>query len=254
MSTSVIEAQKREATGTGSARAIRRQGNVPAIIYGGKEKEIKISLEAKRLVTELNKSGFYSRILDFKIGNETVKVIPKSIQLHPVTDQPEHADFIRVVKGQKVKVLIKGDFKNPEKSPGIKRGGILNIIRREIEVLCDADKIPSSIEVDLTGLSIGDSIHINDLILPEGVEPAIKNRNFTVATIVGRITEEQELARDAARAAVIAANQAADAAVDATKTGEAAPAAAKAGEAAPAAAKAGEAAKEAPKKEAAPKK
>lgn len=219
MSALTIEVQKREKAGKGVARAIRREGNVPAIIYGGNNKEIMVSVNSKQLVQELHKPGFFARVINFKIGNDTVQVLPKTVQFHPVSDKPEHADFIRVSKDTKVKALVKADFKNAEKSPGLKRGGILNIVRREIEILCFVDKIPSIIEVDLTGLSIGDSIHIEDLILPEGVEPSIKDRNFTVATIVGRLTEEQEMAKDAARTQAIVDAQAAQAAADAAAAG-----------------------------------
>ena len=185
-----LKAEKRDASGKGAARALRREGKTPAIIYGGKGEEISIATEQKELVVQYMKGGFSSKIVDIEIGKEKVRVIPRDVQLHPVTDVPLHADFMRVSDDSKVNVFVKVRFLNPEKSPGLKRGGVLNVIRRDIELLCRADSIPTKLEVDLSGFKIGQSVHAHHITFPNGVEPIIQDRDFTIAAIVGRGIKE----------------------------------------------------------------
>ncbi len=215
----VLQAEARAKAGKGASRALRRSGKVPAIIYGGKDKESMISLDSKAFYKEFSRSGFMSRIIDLKVGEKSNLVLPKNVQLHPVNDTLEHADFMRVSKDEKLHVMVKIIYNNIEKSAGVKRGGIFNAVRREVELICDFDKIPESISVDVAGLEIGDSIHINDAKLPEGVQTAIRGRNFTLATVVGRLSEEEEERRakeaEAAATEAQAALKAADAAAKA---------------------------------------
>jgi len=215
----VLQAEPRAKAGKGVSRALRRAGKVPAIIYGGKDKESMVSLDSKAFFKEFSRSGFMSRIIDLKVGEKSNLVLPKNVQLHPVNDTLEHADFMRVSKEEKVHVMVKIIYNNVEKSAGVKRGGIFNAVRREVELICDFDKIPESISVDVGALEIGDSIHISDAKLPEGVQTAIRGRNFTLATVVGRLSEEEEERRakeaEAAATEAQAALKAADAAAKA---------------------------------------
>jgi large subunit ribosomal protein L25 len=207
-----ISAELRDGTGKGVARALRREGRIPAIIYGSDKKEVKISLNIKELETENNRGHFTSKIYVLDTGKDKFRVLPLDIQTHPVTDTPEHADFFHVKPGSEVRVKVKVIFRNIEKSPGIKRGGVLNVIRHDVELLCIENKIPTKLELDLAGLNIGDSLHINNIKLPEGVKPVIADRNFTIATIVGRMkdeAEEEALAESRATAAATAAAEAA---------------------------------------------
>jgi large subunit ribosomal protein L25 len=208
-----ISAELRDNTGKGVARTLRRDGRIPAIIYGGGKKDVKISLNVKELATENNRGHFTSKIYVLDTGKEKFRVLPMDIQLHPVTDVPEHADFLHVEPGSEIRVKVKVLFRNADKSPGIKRGGVLNIIRHDVELYCIENKIPKKLEVDLSGLQIGDSVHISSITLPEGARPTITNRDFTIATIVGRMKDEaEEAALLANRAAAAAASAAAEAA------------------------------------------
>ncbi len=220
-----FKAEKREKAGKGVARAARREGNVPAIVYGGTGGQVLVTLNKKDFMKEYTKAGFYSRVIEISLGNEKLKVLAKDVATNPVTDQPEHADFVRIVSGTKVKAKVRVIFANQDKAPGIKKGGILNIVRRELELNCNPEKIPDSITVDLSGLSIGDSIHINDIELPEGSESAIRGRNYTIATIVGRKAEEETAAVAAPMPGSTA--EAAAAGATAPAAGAAAPAAGK---------------------------
>ena len=187
-----LAAEKRENAGTGPARALRRQGKVPAVIYGGKQEELFIAVGLKELVKEFSKGNFTSHIVDLTVGKETIRVLPREVQLDPVSDTPIHADFVRLVKGEEISVKVKVKFINADKSPGLKRGGVLNIVRRYVEFICDVDHIPTSITVDLEGRKIGESIHISHIDLPKGARPAIKDRNFTLATIAGRSSKSDD--------------------------------------------------------------
>ncbi|GAA4037920.1 50S ribosomal protein L25/general stress protein Ctc [Parerythrobacter jejuensis] len=179
-----LPAETRERAGKGASRALRREGRVPAVIYGGKEEPTPIHVEAKELVRQLMTGHFMNSIVEIEIDGKKVRTLPKDVALHPVTDRPTHADFLRLAKGGKIDVSVPVVFTNEEDSPGLKKGGVLNVVRHELELVCENDKIPSEIEIDVTGKEVGDSIHISELTLPEGSESAITDRDFTIATVV----------------------------------------------------------------------
>jgi large subunit ribosomal protein L25 len=185
-----LKAWARGRTGKGGARAVRREGRVPGIVYGDKAEPQNIALDYKAIWQQIHTGHFQSTIFMIDLDGTKTRVIPRDVQLDPVRDFPIHVDFMRVSKDSLVTVEVPVHFLNEAASPGIKRGGILNVVRHEIEVRCPADSIPEFFEVDLTGLEIGDSIHISAIKLPEGVRPTIAERDFTVATIVGRAAEE----------------------------------------------------------------
>ena len=179
-----LPAETRDRAGKGASRALRREGRVPAVIYGGKEEPTPIHVEERELVRQLDLGHFMNSIIEIEIGGKKVRTLPKDVSLHPVTDRPEHVDFLRLSKGAKVDVSVPVVFVDEEASPGLKKGGVLNIVRHELELVCDADKIPSEIEIDVTGKEVGDSIHISEVALPAGSESAITDRDFTIATLV----------------------------------------------------------------------
>ncbi len=179
-----LPAEARERAGKGASRQLRREGRVPAVIYGGNEEPTLIHVEAKALVKQLDTGHFMNSIVNIEVGGETIRTLPKDVALHPVNDRPEHVDFFRLVRGAKAQVSVPVVFLNEDDSPGLKKGGVLNIVRHELELICDADSIPSEIEIDVTGKDVGDSIHISDVTLPQGAESAITDRDFTIATLV----------------------------------------------------------------------
>ncbi len=179
-----LPAEARERAGKGASRAYRREGRIPAVIYGGKEEPTPIHVEEKELVRQLGTGHFMNSIVVIDIAGEQVRTLPKDVALHPVTDRPIHADFFRMVKGGKIDVSVPVIFINEEESPGLKKGGVLNVVRHELELTCENDKIPGEIEIDVTGKEVGDSIHISEITLPEGSESAITDRDFTIATLV----------------------------------------------------------------------
>lgn len=179
-----LSAETRERAGKGASRALRREGRVPAVIYGGKEEPTMIHVEEKELVKQLMTGHFMNSIVEIELGGKKVKTLPKDVSLHPVNDRPEHVDFFRLAKGGKIEVSVPVVFLNEEESPGLKKGGVLNVVRHELELVCDNDKIPGEIEIDVTGKEVGDSIHISEVALPEGSESAITDRDFTIATLV----------------------------------------------------------------------
>lgn len=179
-----LPAERRERAGKGASRALRREGRIPAVIYGGKEEATTIHVEEKELVRQLMTGHFMNSIVNIELGSETIRTLPKDVALHPVTDRPTHADFFRLSKDSKVDVSVPVIFINEEKSPGLKKGGVLNVVRHELELVCAADKIPGEIEIDVTGKDVGDSIHISEVNLPEGSVSAITDRDFTIATLV----------------------------------------------------------------------
>ena len=181
---SELTAEVRERVGKGAARAVRRNGMVPAVVYGEKKTPLAISLPLKDVTTRLHAGGFLTHILAITVGGETIRVIPRDYQLDPVRDFLVHVDFLRVSEGTRLTLEVPVHFVNEAASPGIKRGGALNIVRHTIELSVPADAIPESIEVDLTGLDIGDSLHISAVSLPAGAVPTI-DRDFTIATIAG---------------------------------------------------------------------
>ncbi|MEE4205749.1 MAG: 50S ribosomal protein L25/general stress protein Ctc [Erythrobacter sp.] len=179
-----LPAEARERAGKGASRALRREGRIPAVIYGGKDEPTPIHVEEKELVKQLGTGHFMNSIVQIEIGGKTVRTLPKDVALHPVTDRPIHADFLRLSKDSKVEVQVPVVFTNEEKAPGLKKGGVLNVVRHELELVCEADRIPSEIEIDVTGKEVGDSIHISEISLPAGSESAITDRDFTIATLV----------------------------------------------------------------------
>ncbi len=188
-----LEAEAREQAGKGAARALRRSGRVPAVIYGDKKDPTPISIDGHSLQTELSQAGFYLRLYDIKLGDRNERVLPRDVQRHPVTSVPLHVDFLRISAGATISVNVGVVFINEEESPGLKRGGVLNVVRYEIELVCPADAIPESIIIDLTGLDIGDGVHISSVKLPPDVESVITDRDFTIATIAAPTIQEEEV-------------------------------------------------------------
>jgi len=179
-----LAASSRESVGKGTARAVRRNGQVPAVIYGDKKPPVSITIEEKILVRYANGSGFFSHLFDIELDGKKLRVLPRDIQFHPVTDRPLHVDFLRIAAGTKVKVSIPISFINHEKSAGLKRGGTLNVVKHDIEVLCAPAKIPEKFEISLEGYEIGDPVHLSSLKLPEDVTLTTKEApNFTIASI-----------------------------------------------------------------------
>ena len=190
-----MPASTRERAGKGPARAARRAGLVPGVIYGAKKDPLMITLDPRDVIKGLKTGSFLATIYELDIGGKKERVLPRDVQFHPVTDNAIHVDFLRVSAATSVTVQVPVQFLNEEEAPGLKRGGLLNIVRHEIEMTCRADAIPNQIEVDLTGLDIGDSVHISMITLPDGVEPTITDRDFTVATIAAptlAVEEEEE--------------------------------------------------------------
>lgn len=187
-----LKAEAREQVGKGSARAVRRDGKVPAVIYGDKQPPLAIALSYKDIFYKIHGGGFLTTVATIDVGGQKIKVLPKDYQLDPVRDFPMHVDFLRVGANTEVNVQVPVHFINEEKSPGIKRGGTLNIVRHEVEFHCPANAIPEFITVDLEGTEIGDSIHISAIKLPKGVKPVISDRDFTIATIAGTSASKSE--------------------------------------------------------------
>ncbi|AMG74200.1 50S ribosomal protein L25/general stress protein Ctc [Sphingopyxis granuli] len=179
-----LTAETRERAGKGASRELRRNGRVPAVVYGGNEDPLMIHVEEKLLMKQLMTGVFLNSVVMIEVGGKTIRTLPKDVAFHPVKDRPIHADFLRVSKDTKVQVGVPVLFVNEEKSPGLKRGGVLNVVRHELELICEADKIPDDITIDVTGFDVGESIHISHVTLPQGVESAITDRDFTIATIV----------------------------------------------------------------------
>ena len=193
--TYVLEGQLRERVGKGAARELRRNAMVPAVIYGDKKDPVSIALPYKELSMKIHGGGFMTTIATIKVGDEEHRVLPKDYQLHPVRDFVEHVDFLRVSKKTIVTVEIPVVFQNEETCPGLKKGGVLNVVRFTVEVNVPADSIPENFEIDLEPFDLGDSINISSVTLPEGVEPTITDRDFTIATIAapaGLKSEESE--------------------------------------------------------------
>ncbi len=179
-----LPAEARERAGKGASRALRREGRTPAVIYGGKEEPTMIHVEQKELVKQLNTGHFMNSIVNIEIGGKTIRTLPKDVAFHPVTDRPTHVDFLRMTGDSMVQVQVPVVFVNEDASPGLKKGGVLNVVRHELELVCPNAKIPDEIHVDVTGKDVGDSIHISEVTLPKGVTSAITDRDFTIATLV----------------------------------------------------------------------
>ena len=198
--TIALPAEPRERVGKGAARAVRRAGRVPAVIYGDRKDPLTISLDPRDVDRELHKPGFFATLYDVEVGGKKHRVLPRDVQLDPVSDRTVHVDFLRVAQDTEVTVNVPVNFVNEEESPGLKRGGVLNIVRHEIEFTCRADAIPQQIELDLTGLEIGDSVHISMVKLPDGVTPTITDRDFTIATVAAPSAVKAEAAEEQAAA------------------------------------------------------
>jgi large subunit ribosomal protein L25 len=179
-----LPAEARERAGKGASRAIRREGRTPAVIYGGKEEPTMIHVEQKELVRQLMTGHFMNSIVNIEIGGKTIRTLPKDVAFHPVTDRPIHVDFLRMTGDSMVEVQVPVVFINEDASPGLKKGGVLNVVRHELELICPNADIPEEIQIDVTGKEIGDSIHISEVTLPKGVKSAIIDRDFTIATLV----------------------------------------------------------------------
>ena len=181
--TATISASQRERVGKGSARAARRAGHVPAVIYGDKKDPLGITMEAREITKIVHQPGIFGRLLDITVDGKKHTVLTRDIQFHPVTDVVMHMDFLRVSGSAKVAVAVAVEFINEDSCPALKIGGVLNVVRHEVELSCSATAIPEKIVVDPDGLEVGHSIHISSIPLPEGAEPTITDRDFTVATL-----------------------------------------------------------------------
>ena len=210
-----LSATVREKVGKGAARSLRRQGIIPAVIYGGNQSPIAINLPLREVSFKIHGGGFYTTVATIDVAGEKVRVLPRDFQIDPLTEKPMHVDFMRVTAGSTVTIEVPVQFINESAAPGIRRGGVLNIVRHRISVVAPVDAIPEKIIADLTGLDITDSLHISKIQLPEGIRPTIRDRDFTIATIAApaAVKEEIKAAAEAAAAAKAAAAAAAEAGV-----------------------------------------
>lgn len=217
-----IEAERRARGAKGAARATRRAGKIPGVIYGAAEPPALISLDPRALTSELHREGWRSRLYEVKVGETNTRALIREVQFHPVTEAPRHVDFQRLAAGEKVRVTVAVHFRNEGLSPGLKRGGVLNVVRHAVEVLCEPEAVPPSFEADLTGLEIADTVRWHDLKGTEGIRPAIGNRDFVVASIAPPTKALEPTAEEAEPATATTAP--APAAVAAAATPAAAPA------------------------------
>ena len=187
-----LKAEKRTGVGKGAARAIRRAGLIPGVIYGDKKDPLPITLDYKSLWKEVQTGTFLSTLYSVEVDGQATRVIPRDVQFDRVRDFPIHVDFLRLGKGAKIAVEVPIQLLNEDTAPGLKKGGALNMVRYEIELTCPADGIPEAIEVDVGALDIGDAIHISEVTLPDRVTPTVTDRDFTILTIVGQMAEEVE--------------------------------------------------------------
>ena len=196
-----LPAETRDRAGKGASRALRRDGRVPAVVYGEKKEPLSIHVEEKLLTRMLHTGHFMNSVVMIDYQGKPHRTLPKAVDFHPVTSRPIHVDFLRIGEHTKVHVAVPMRFDNEEASPGLKRGGVLNVVVHELEIVCDAAHIPAEIHVALDGLEIGDSVHISQVKLPNGVTPANADEDFTVATIVAPSAVKAEEAEAAAEAA-----------------------------------------------------
>ena len=180
--THTLIAELRERAGKGAARAVRRAGRVPAVIYGNKQDPVLVSLEPVALMKEMHRPGFFAHVYEVAVGSDTYKVLARDLQTHPINGIPMHVDFMRFSAKTRLAVEVVVEFINEDTCPGLKAGGVLNVVRHEVELRCSPDNIPETLIADLAGLDIGDSLHISAVTLPEGVEVTV-DRDFTIATI-----------------------------------------------------------------------
>ena len=195
-----LSAETRDRAGKGASRHLRREGRVPAVVYGNNEEALSIHLEEKALVKALSSGHFMNSVVMIDAGGAPARTLPKDVQFHPVTDRPLHVDFLRISEHAKVHVDVPIHFVDDDKSKGIKRGGVLNQVRHELELICDAAEIPEEIVISLAGMDIGDSLHISAVTLPKGTESAITDRDFTIATIVPSSGAQSEAAGESSEA------------------------------------------------------
>lgn len=188
-----FEAQQREKLGRGAARELRRTGRIPAVLYSKKVKPVSFSLPENEFVRHYHKGGFRSKLVELNVGKDTFYALAREIQSHPVSDKVEHIDFLQVEQDTQVAVAVPVKVLGADKSPGVKRGGSVNVVRHFVRLVCTPEIIPTSVDVDVSEATIGDSIHISSVKLPEGVKPMIDDRDFTVATIAGRLKKEEEV-------------------------------------------------------------
>ena len=179
-----LPAETRDRAGKGASRALRREGRVPAVVYGANQEPLGIHVEEKLLAKMLSTGHFMNTVVMIDAAGQQTRTLPKDVQFHPVTSRPIHVDFLRIGEHSKVTVAVPVRFVDEEKSPGIKRGGVLNVVRHDLELVCDAAEIPDEIVISLNGLDVGDSLHISAVQLPQGAESAITDRDFTIATVV----------------------------------------------------------------------
>ena len=202
----VLNVEVRDRTGTGGAREARRQGQVPGVLYGGPKGPVSVAVRGNEFRKALYTGKLLGHLVTLQHGGEKQQVIAKDVQFHPVTSRPIHVDFLRIGEHAQVNVNVPVNFVDEEESPGLKRGGVLNVVRHDLELICDAARIPDQITISLAGLDIGDAIHISQVSLPEGSKSAIDDRDFTVATVVAPSAMKAE-ADEAAAAAEAAADE-----------------------------------------------
>lgn len=200
-----IEAEARTHAGKGAARATRRSGKVPAVIYGAKQAPTLISLEPKAVMREIHRNGWRSRLFEVNVGGAATRALIRDVQYHPVTDQPEHVDFQRLAAGEKMRVAVAVVFTNELTSPGLKRGGVLNVVRHTVECLCDPDQVPEHFEADLGALDINDNVRWSDLKGVGDLRPTILDRDFVVATVAAPTKGAEPVADPNAPAVAVAA-------------------------------------------------
>ena len=197
-----LRAELRQRAGKGATRATRRAGRIPAVVYGDNQEPALISLEPRELTRALSRPGFFNHLVEIKVDGATQRTLPREVQYHPVTDAALHVDFMRVGIGAQVTVTVPISFINHEGAPGLRRGGVLNIVRHGIEMVCSVDNIPERLVVDLNGLDIGDTVHISAIEMPADARPVIHERDFTIASIAASSAVREEAAAAAATAAV----------------------------------------------------
>jgi large subunit ribosomal protein L25 len=198
-----IEAEARERAGKGAARATRRQGKVPAVIYGARQAPTLIALDPRTVLRELHQGGWRSRLYEIQVNGTPTRALIRDVQFHPVTDNPEHVDFQRLAPGEKIRVAVTVLFHNEATSVGLKRGGMLNVVRHTVECYCDPENVPAHFDADLAALDINDNVRWSDLKGTEGIRPTITDRDFVVATVAPP-TKMAEPAADAAAPAAAA--------------------------------------------------
>jgi large subunit ribosomal protein L25 len=181
-----FKAEERDRKGKGASRALRREGRLPAVLYGKGQEPLNFSVDFNEFIQAYKKGGFNNKLVDIQLGGKSLHVLPREIQLHPVTDTPEHVDFLKVDENSRVHVNVPVKVLNADRCAGVKRGGALNIVRHEIELICAPDSIPPVIRVDVLDMAIGDSLHISAVELPKGTQSAITDRDFTIITVTGR--------------------------------------------------------------------